>query len=399
MPSATLRRVPVDAPQPPTTAARRKPHICFVAPYAWPVLSRDPNIRVVGGAEVQQCIVARMLAGDGYRVSMVTYDYGQPTPALIDGVTVYKSFRPGEGVPVVRFLHPRLTRMWHVLREIDADVYYQRSAAMWTAVVAEFARRRGKRSIYAGASDADFLVGAEQINYARDRWLFRRGVARVDRVVVQNPVQLARLKKNHGRDGLLIPSCYVPPPHARLAGIDSDLILWVGTMHDHKRPELALDIAERLPQRKFVVIGGPSVGGERFKPGYYESLRARASHLPNVEFKGFLPLAQVEPWFDRARLLINTSLYEGMPNTFLQAWARGVPTAATVDVGAPVNAVFVDADDGAKKVDAFFSDASLWKQASADSLAYFQRNHSSAEVLARYSRLIEELVSEEPSEE
>jgi hypothetical protein len=88
-----------------------------------------------------------------------------------------------------------------------------------------------------------------------------------------------------------------------------------------------------------------------------------------------------------------------MPNTFLQAWARGVPTAATVDVGAPVNAVFVDADDGAKKVDAFFSDPSLWKQASADSLAYFQRNHSSAEVLARYSRLIEELVAEEPGEE
>jgi hypothetical protein len=40
-----------------------------------------------------------------------------------------------------------------------------------------------------------------------------------------------------------------------------------------------------------------------------------------------------------------------------------------------------------------FSDEQLWKQASADSLAYFQRNHSSTEVLSRYSRLIEELVS------
>ena len=82
-----------------------------------------------------------------------------------------------------------------------------------------------------------------------------------------------------------------------------------------------------------------------------------------------------------------------MPNVFLQAWARGVPTVATVDVGAPVNTVFADAEQGAAKVSALLSDEALWKQASADSLAYFQRNHSSTEVLARYSRLIEELVS------
>jgi len=395
MPSAMLRPVerPAQETPAPDVAARKKAHICFVAPYAWPVLSRDPNIKVVGGAEVQQCILARLLAAAGHRVSMVTYDYGQPSPTLIDGVTVYKSFKPGDGVPVLRFLHPRLTAMWRVLREVDADVYYQRSAAMWTAVVAEFARLRGKRSIYAGASDADFDLGHEQISYARDRWLFRRGVARVDRVVVQNPEQMKRLREHHGRDGLLIPSCYVPPAHARRATTDNDLVLWVGTMHDHKRPEILLDIAERLPQREFVLIGGPSVGGERFKPGYFESIRERAAKLPNVRFMGFLPLAQVEPWFDRARLLVNTSIYEGMPNTFMQAWARGVPTVATVDVGAAVNTVFKDAEEGAAKVEALFTDADLWQRASDDSLAYFERNHSSSEVLSRYSRLIEELVT------
>jgi glycosyltransferase involved in cell wall biosynthesis len=393
MPGATLRKVAIDVPPPPAAPARRKAHICFVAPYAWPVLSRDPNIQVVGGAEVQQCILARLLAAEGHRVSMVTYDYGQPSPTLMDGVTVYKTFKPGDGVPVLRFVHPRLTAMWRVLRQVDADVYYQRSAAMWTAVVAEFARLRGKRSIYAGASDADFNVGGEQISYARDRWLFRRGVSRVDRVVVQNPVQLACLRKNHGRDGLLIPSCYVPPQHARRAAAANELVLWVGTVHDHKRPEILLELAARLPHRRFVVIGGPSVGGERFKPGYFEAIRERAGTMPNVEFKGFLPLAQVEPWFDRARLLVNTSIYEGMPNTFMQAWARGVPTVATVDVGAPVNTVFKDAEEGAAKVEALFADGDLWQRASDDSLAYFQRNHSSTEVLARYSRLIEELTA------
>jgi glycosyltransferase involved in cell wall biosynthesis len=355
------------------------------------VLSRDPNIQVVGGAEVQQCILARLLAANGYRVSMICFDYGQPSPALVDGVTVYKSFRPNEGVPVLRFLHPRLTTMWRVLREVDADVYYQRSSAMWTGIIAEFCRLHGKRSIYAGASDRDFDIGQEQIVHARDKWLYRRGLGRVDRIVAQNPYQIESCRRNHQRQAVLIPSCYELPPDAKPGS--GDRVLWVGTIHGYKRPELFLDIAERLPQQQFVLIGGPSVGGERLNPGYFEAIRARAAQMPNVEFTGFLPLAQVEPWFDRARVLVNTSVYEGMPNVFLQAWARGVPTVATVDVGAPVNAVFTDAEQGAAKVAALFSDEKLWQQASADSLAYFQRNHSSTEVLARYSRLIEELVS------
>ncbi len=388
---ATLRQAGVPAQgRPELVTAKRKAHICFVAPYAWPVLSRDPNIQVVGGAEVQQCILARLLAANGYRVSMIALDYGQPSPALVDGITVYKSFREDAGVPVLRFLHPRLTTMWRVLREVDADVYYQRSSAMWTGVVAEFCRSHGKRSIYAGASDRDFETGQEQIVLGRDRWLYRRGLARVDRIVAQNPFQIESCRRHHKRDAVLIPSCYELPRDAKPHQGDS--VLWVGTIHGYKRPHWFLDIAERLPERRFVMIGGPSVGGERLKPGYYEEVRDRAARLPNVEFTGFLPLAQVEPWFDRARLLVSTSVYEGMPNVFLQAWARAVPTVATVDVGAPVNTVFADVEQGAAKVEALLSDTALWNHASSDSLAYFERNHSSSEVLARYARVLEELV-------
>src|SRR3954466_16407777 len=183
MPRATLRQVPLAAqePVPPrATSAKRKAHICFVAPYAWPVLSRDPNIQVVGGAEVQQCILARLLAANGYRVSMICFDYGQPSPTLVDGVTASHNFPPDPGGPVVRFLHPRLTTMWRVLREVDADVYYQRSSAMWTGIIAEFCRRHGKRSNNAGASVRDFDIGQEQIVHARDKWLYRGGLGRVD---------------------------------------------------------------------------------------------------------------------------------------------------------------------------------------------------------------------------
>jgi glycosyltransferase involved in cell wall biosynthesis len=289
--------------------------ICFVAPHAWPVLSRDPDIKVVGGAEVQQCILARIFARRGYRVSMICLDHGQPEKSVIDGVTVYRIFAMDDGLPVLRFAHPRLTSMWRALGEADADIYYYRSSAMWVGVVAEFCRRHGRRSIYAGASDMDFAPGAGgQIPLARDRWLYRKGLEAVDAIVAQNEEQVRSCLANHGRRALIIPSCYELPFSTRKEE-KPEAILWVGRLHPTKRPEMLLELARRLPHRRFVLVGGAGLGvGD-----YEERVRAQAAGLPNVELTGFLPLAQVEPWFDRARVLVNTSHFEGMPNTFLQA--------------------------------------------------------------------------------
>jgi glycosyltransferase involved in cell wall biosynthesis len=371
-----------------TYLPRVRPHLCFVAPQAWPVLSADPRVALVGGAEVQQSTLARLFAANGYRVSMICLDYGQREPAMIDGVTVYKAFRGDAGVPVLRFLHPRLTSMWRALSAVGAEIYYCRAAGMLAGVVAQYCRRHGRRSIYAGASNMDFVRGeGGQIRYARDRWIYRRGLAAVDRIVAQNEFQRETCRTNYGRDALIIPSCYVPPPRVHRG--EGDRVLWVATIHEGKRPELLLELAARLPHRRFTIVGGPAIGGERF----FESVRRAAARLPNVELTGFLPLVQAEPWFDRAKVFVNTSVYEGMPNTFLQAWARGVPTVATVDVGTPVNRVFRDIDEGARAIESFFQSRVIWESASQRCREYFERTHSSAEVFARYARLFDELVA------
>jgi len=357
------------------------PSICFVAPQAWPVLSRDPHIPVVGGAEVQQAILARLLAAEGRAVSMICLDYGQPDGAQVDGVTVRKIFRQQEGVPVLRFIHPRLTTMWRALKAVNADIYYFRSAAMWVGVLAEFCRAAGKRLVYAGASDKDFERDqGGQIPYARDRWLYRRGLERADAIVAQNEYQRRTCKSTYRRDAVVIPSVYELPKNGHV--VEKDLVLWVGTVHANKRPEIFFDLARRMPLRRFVMIGGP--GANR---GFYEDMKARASAIPNLEFKGFLPLAQVEPWFDRARVLVNTSTYEGMPNVFLQAWARGVPTVATVDVGVKEHRVAPTIDSLVDGVEDVFKNPGVGEACRA----YFQRTHSSSSVLARYNQLFESL--------
>ena len=366
-----------------------RPHICFVAPTTWPVLSGDPSIPVVGGAELQQTVIATALAKRGYRVSMLCLDYGQADREVVDGVTVHKLHRPDEGLPVLRFVHPRMTKLWSAMKRVDADVYYQRCAAVHTGYVAAFCARYGKKSIYAGASDVDFIPGKQDIVYARDRFIFEQGLKRVDRVIVQNPEQARLLKENFGRDGALIPNCFTPPPGAEPDA--AGYVLWVASLRASKRPEVLLEVARRMPKYQFVMIGGadPDPAGQAFG----RRIRDEAALLPNVEYKGFLPFAEADRYFDRARVLVNTSLYEGFPNTFLQAWSRGVPTAAFVDTGSrqdgePVYAIAPDVQVLCAQIERLMSDEAHWRGASRRARAFFDGHHSVEAVVGQYEREI-----------
>ena len=370
-----------------TPRAGSRPHVCFVAPTTWPVLARDRAIEVVGGAEVQQMLIAPALVRRGYRVSMICHDYGQPEGAEIDGVTVFNMHKPDGGIPVLRFFHPRLTSLWSALARADADVYYQRSAAVWTGFMAAFCRRHGRASIYAAASDVDFIPGEQEIRFARDRRIFEWGLRRVDRVVVQNGAQREQLREHYGRESVLIASGYEPRPGARADR--AGYVLWAATMRQSKQAEKLIEIARLLPQHRFVMVGGAEPG----RRPYFEALLEAARALPNVAPVGFVPYADGERYFDGARVLLNTSVYEGFPNTFLQAWSRGIPTVGFFDTGSrrggePPYDLVDDVPQAARAIDHLMRDDVHWQHASQRSLAHFRECHSMDTVIANYEREI-----------
>ena len=397
-PAASLRRpravdgdlVAAESARAGGVPAASRPHVCFVAPTTWPVLAADNSIPVVGGAELQQTVIATALARRGYRVSMLCLDYGQPDGAVVDGVTVHKLYGPDEGLPIVRFVHPRMTKLWSAMKRVDADVYYQRCAAVQTGYVAAFCARNGKKSIYAGASDVDFIPGKQDIVYARDRFIFEQGLKRVDRVFVQNPEQGRLLQENFGREGALIQNCFTAP-----AGATADprgYVLWVATLRTPKRPEVLLEMARRMPEHRFVMIGG----ADPDNPEFGHRIREEAATLPNVEYKGFLAFAEADRYFDGARVLVNTSKYEGFPNTFLQAWSRGVPSLGFVDTGSrqdgePVYAHASDVDDACAQLQRLMSDDIHWRASANRAKAYFNANHSVEAVVGQYEREIAQL--------
>ena len=367
--------------------------ICFVAPHAWAVLSGSREVSLVGGAEMQQCHVARGLAALGFQVSMLCLDYGQPPSVEIDGIWVHRLHKPDAGLPVLRFFHPRLTSYWNGMRAADADIYYHRGADMQIAVVAAFCRHYGKKSIFAGASNADFLPNQPWIRYGRDKWLFEYGLRRVDAVVVQNETQHQECRSHYDRDAALIRSCY--PASAEAHADSRGSVLWVGTIRNIKSPERFIALARSVPEHRFTMIGGcggSDVEGKR----YCEDIRSAASNVPNLTFLGFVHPQDVEAYFDRARVFVNTSDTEGFPNTFLQAWARGMPTVSLFDPGSkhqgePVCTVVPDIASAAAAVCVLMRDQAIWAETGARCKAYFIEAHSLSRVLDSYKRLFETL--------
>lgn len=370
------------------------PHLCMVALTAYPVLAGRRDLRELGGAQVQQVMIARALVRAGARVTFICMDHGQPQEEWIDGIRVLRCFAPDAGLRGLRFFHPRWTRLRAAMRSADAPIYYQRCAGMTTGLVAHWCGQAGRSFVYAGASDLDFQPGPPNVRGRRDRWLFERGLRAADAVVVQSPRQLSALREHHGRDGVLIPSCYAPVD-SPAPGNDRGEVLWVGMIRRVKRPDRFLALARAMPQQRFRMIGGP-MGESEEVLAYYREIEAAARTLPNLDFMGFVPFAEVDAWFDRAAVLVNTSDHEGFPNTFLQAWSRGVPSLALFDTGsrcggAPPYALARDDDDLLEQLRELLC-APVRRQAMGElGRRFFEDNHAPAIVAQRYLALMSEL--------
>jgi len=364
--------------------------ICFVAPTAYPILAKDLTVKHVGGAELQQVILAKALVKQGYSVSMICMDHGQADAIVIEGITLYRVYKPTSGIPVLRFFHPRLTSVWGAMKRADADIYYQRSAGMLTGVVAKFCRVHQKKSIYSGAHNDDFLLGVPQVKFKRDKWLFRYGLYYVDNILTQNIEQYRLVKENYGRESVVINNVYTPPKIR--TNNKKGYILWVSTLREFKRPQLFIDLVKSLPQFEFRMVGGEGNGAEEL----YEKIRSQSENLENLEFCGFVPISEVDSYYDGARLFINTSSSEGFPNSFLQAWARKIPTVSFFDCGARfdsgehVSELVTSLQDLIKSTCKFMNRDELWVKRGLQVEKYCIENHTVKFTVSKLERVFHE---------
>lgn len=304
--------------------------ICILGLDDYPQLTDPGSPQSVGGESIQHVLLARAWRDLGLDVTMIVRDHGQGRTSEVDGIRAVAVYRRNEGIPGLRFAHPRMTRLIAAMRDIDADVYYQSPSAADTGVVAWFCRRYGKYSLIRIASDLGCLPGRQLIRFWRDRKLYEYGLRNADLITVQTHQQCELLQRHYQLPSALV-NMAVDPPREVPQRKDID-VLWIANLRPVKRAEIALDLARRLPHLRFTMAGGRLPGEE----GYFDAMMRLAGTLPNVTWLGAVAFSEVGRLFGRARVFLNTSSIEGFPNTFLQAWVRGVPVATFFDPDALV---------------------------------------------------------------
>jgi len=345
-----------------------------------------------GGAELQSVYIARALASAGFRVRHVVAD------AEIS--------RTSEGVEVFRIPPqyaqrglPRRLAIVQALRRSDGRLYIQRTVGIETGFAGVYARLAGRRFVFSSSHDSEFIRDPDlhrQLGGGLGSWSARTqariGMRCAHAVVVQTEQQADFARSSFGLRPHVIRS-FCELGAGQPAG--RDVFLWVGGYIRTKDPHSLLDLAERVPDGRFVMVARERVGWEALAA----SVRGRAAGLPNVDLLPPRPRDELLVLYQRALAVVSTSLAEGFSNVFLEGWARGVPTLS----------LRVDPDDViarrglggvaggsieelARMSRRYLDDPAAAEFAGAAARRYVQETHAPEVVGAMWAELVEELL-------
>lgn len=357
--ASTLRRGLFSRASPGKASGRttERPLAALVCANAYPLFDHRAPL-AGGGMEIRAALFGRGLAARGnWDVTFVVSDFGQDFLTHHEGIDfhIYQPVLRRAG----RNVFPRLRkRRWFPALNLDRrdiDLLWQMPLiAAWLAVPAFFfprfwqalnpavvccfgnnartaesiadCRRAGIRSILCIASDKDLSLdycpgNHETNNYGMPNWMGYYALNQADRILVQTETQRERLRHHFGRDAVLIRNpVHVSPedPLRWLPRRERKFVLWIGRAEGfNKRPLLFIELALACPDLQFVMIT------DRSDDAVFRNLEQ--VRPPNLRLLGHMPPQEIWGYLHHARAFVNTSKFEGFPNTFLQCAVMGVP--------------------------------------------------------------------------
>jgi glycosyltransferase involved in cell wall biosynthesis len=258
---------------------------------------------------------------DEFDVHIVVGDCGQEDGLVVDDVTLHKAYSPDVESGVLAELMS-LSKLFLAMKRADADVYVYRGHPRKAGIVYGVSTLLQSEYVYHVASDENVGQHREGLSTSF-RWLFDRSVRRASALITQTQKQAEQIGTLYGRTPTVVPNGY---PRAETSeaveAVQPDgYVLWVGRLDSgQKRPHLFLELAEAFPDTEFRLVG-PHGQDE----SYHREIEAVVSKRGNVIYEGVVDPDQIHEYYRNAVAVVNTSSFEGFPNTFIEAWRVETP--------------------------------------------------------------------------
>lgn len=218
--------------------------------------------------------------------------------------------------------------LYRALRAIKPHVIYQRVACGYTGICAFYARRHRTKMIWHVAHTTDVTpqtldTGRNVVRRRLEKCSVEYAIRRADRIVVQTQDQGRLLSQNYGRQAdAVIPNFH---PEAPEQSDESGplTVVWIANLKQWKRPDVFVRLAQALRDLdgvQFLMLGEAPSGAQNAK--WSGALMKSIEDTPNLTFLGRRTADEVNECLAHASVFVNTSVHEGFPNTFVQAWLR-----------------------------------------------------------------------------
>jgi glycosyltransferase involved in cell wall biosynthesis len=298
--------------------------VCYVSPEFY-------GLGVHGGFGYVTKTLGEGLADRGFDVYVVTpRRNGQGPVETVNGVKVL-SYKPCTGLPwPVGTLASRRGYI-DLIREVDADVYHSEAVSLNTYVAQRAAPDRRHLITFQDPYDEREWARIAEVE-PRYRGLMHDARVRLEKRVLSSACRRAdalytqarflaeKARRYFGFEGLpgFLPNP-VPVPETPRGKSPRPTACFLARWDPQKRVELFFKLALEHPEVHFVAMG------RSHDEARDRELRERYGGVPNLQLTGFVSEDDKSRILGESWAVVNTSVREALPVSFLEALAHGTP--------------------------------------------------------------------------
>lgn len=219
--------------------------------------------------------------------------------------------------------------LYHLFKKIKPDVIYQNGSSALISAAAVYANRFDCKLIWHVASDSNVVSKIKyspirQIHKLIEKKFFEYGIKRAHKVVAQTIYQKKLVKMYNDKAKIHLVRNFHPYPEDKNKVRKKNQIIWVANFKKLKQPEMFIELSKKLNKKQIdvecIMIGKPATASK-----YQKMLEEAIKATPNLHWMGKQPIEIVNKHIYESKVFVNTSKWEGFPNTYIQAWMRETP--------------------------------------------------------------------------